>query len=139
MEADLRTLKERLAEISDLYRSLGVLSWDQKVMMPAGGHAARAEAMATLGRIAHERFVDAEVGRLLEGLRPLEESLDYDSDDASLIRVVAPRLGEAASCADRAAHRDDPRRARSATRSGSTRASAATSRASSRRSSTTSS
>lgn len=88
MDADLRTLKERLAEISDLYRSLGVLGWDQKVTMPTGGHPARAEAMATLGRIAHERFVDEEVGRLLERLRPLEEALDYDSDDASLIRVV---------------------------------------------------
>jgi carboxypeptidase Taq len=88
VDADLRTLKERLAEISDLNRSLGVLGWDQKVTMPAGGHPARAEAMATLGRIAHERFVDEEVGRLLERLRPLEETLDYDSDDASLIRVV---------------------------------------------------
>jgi carboxypeptidase Taq len=88
VDADLRTLKERLAEISDLNRSLGVLAWDQKVTMPAGGNAARAESMATLGRIAHERFVDEEVGRLLERLRPLEESLDYDSDDASLIRVV---------------------------------------------------
>jgi carboxypeptidase Taq len=88
VEADLRTLKERLAEISDLYRSLGVLSWDQKVTMPSGGHPARAESMATLGRIAHERFVDEEVGRLLERLEPLEQSLEYDSDDASLIRVV---------------------------------------------------
>ena len=88
MDADLRTLKERLAEISDLYRALGVLGWDQKVTMPAGGHPARAEAMATLGRITHQRFVDDEVGRLLERLGPLEESLDYDSDDASLIRVV---------------------------------------------------
>jgi carboxypeptidase Taq len=88
VDADLRTLKERLAEISDLYRSLGVLGWDQKVTMPPGGHPARAEAMATLGRIAHERFVDEEVGRLLERLRPLEESLDPGSDDASLIRVT---------------------------------------------------
>jgi carboxypeptidase Taq len=88
VDADLRTLKERLAEISDLYRSLGVLAWDQKVTMPPGGHPARAEAMATLGRIAHERFVDDEVGRLLERLRPLEESLDPGSDDASLIRVA---------------------------------------------------
>jgi carboxypeptidase Taq len=56
--------------------------------MPAGGHPARAEAMATLSRVVHEKFVDDEVGRLLERLRPLEESLDYDSDDASLIRVA---------------------------------------------------
>ncbi len=88
MDADLRALRERLAEVSDLSRSMGVLSWDQKVTMPSGGHPARAEAMATIGRIAHEKFVDDEVGRLLERLAPLQESLDYDSDDASLIRVV---------------------------------------------------
>jgi carboxypeptidase Taq len=88
VDADLRALRERLAEISDLYRTLGVLGWDQKVTMPPGGHPARAEAMATVGRIAHERFVDDEIGRLLERLRPFEESLDYDSDDASLIRVT---------------------------------------------------
>jgi carboxypeptidase Taq len=88
VDADLRALRERLAEISDLYRSMGVLSWDQKVTMPALGHPARAEALATLGRIAHEKFVDDEIGRLLEALRPLEESLEYDSDDASLVRVT---------------------------------------------------
>ncbi|HEU5206947.1 MAG TPA: carboxypeptidase M32, partial [Gaiellaceae bacterium] len=88
MDADLRVLKERLAEISDLARAVGVLAWDQKVVMPPGGHPARAEAMATVGRIAHEKFTDVEIGNLLERLRPLEESLDYDSDDASLIRVT---------------------------------------------------
>ena len=56
--------------------------------MPPGGHPARAEALATLSKVAHERFVDDEIGRLLERLRPLEESLEYDSDDASLIRVT---------------------------------------------------
>ncbi len=88
MDADLRTLKERLAEISDIYRSMGVLGWDQRVMMPPLGTPARAEALATLGRIAHEKLVDDEIGSLLERLRPLEESLEYDSDDASLIRVT---------------------------------------------------
>ena len=88
MDADLRTLKERLAEISDLRRAMDVLGWDQKVTMPPGGHPARAEALATLGRIAHERFVDDEIGRLLDRLRPLEESLDDESDDASLVRVT---------------------------------------------------
>ncbi len=88
MDADLRALRERLAEISDLARAGGVLLWDQKVTMPVGGHPARAEALATLSRVTHEKFVDAEIGRLLERLTPLEDSLDYDSDDASLIRVT---------------------------------------------------
>jgi carboxypeptidase Taq len=88
VDADLRTLRERLAEISDLYRSMGVLGWDQRVTMPPRGNPARAEALATLGRIAHEKFTDDSVGALLEKLRPYEESLDADSDDASLIRVT---------------------------------------------------
>jgi carboxypeptidase Taq len=88
VDADLRALKERLAEVSDLARAGGVLAWDQKVTMPPGGHPARAEALATLSRVVHEKFVDDEVGRLLERLRPFEESLDYGSDDASLIRVT---------------------------------------------------
>ncbi len=88
MDADLRALKERLAEISDLTRTGLVLAWDQKVTMPPGGHPARAEALATLSRVAHEKFVDDEIGRLLERLRPLEESLEYASDDAALIRVT---------------------------------------------------
>jgi carboxypeptidase Taq len=88
VDADLSTLKERLAEISDIQRSAGVLFWDQRVTMPPLGTPARAEAVATLGRIAHERFVDDEIGTLLEGLRPYEESLEYDSDDASLVRVT---------------------------------------------------
>ena len=68
MDADLRALRERLAEIADLAKAVGVLAWDQKVTMPPGGHPARAEALATLGRIAHEKFVDDEIGRLLERL-----------------------------------------------------------------------
>ncbi|MFO7573059.1 MAG: carboxypeptidase M32 [Gaiellaceae bacterium] len=88
MNADFVALRERLAELSDLYRSMGVLAWDQKVTMPPGGHPARADALATLGRVAHDLFIDDEVGRLLEKLRPLEESLEHDSDEASIIRVT---------------------------------------------------
>jgi carboxypeptidase Taq len=88
VEADVRTLRERLAEISDLQRAAAVLRWDQQVMMPPLGNEARAEALATIGRLAHEKFVDDEIGSLLEKLRPHEESLPYDSDDASLIRVT---------------------------------------------------
>ena len=52
------------------------------------GPQSRAESLATLGRIIHDRFTDPEIGRLLDRLAPLEESLPYDSDDASLIRVT---------------------------------------------------
>jgi carboxypeptidase Taq len=81
-------LKSRLAEIHDLSKVSSLLSWDQAVTMPAGGAAARAEQMATVGRISHELFVSPEVGRLLDGLQAYEDSLPYESDEASLIRVT---------------------------------------------------
>ena len=63
-------LRERLAEIADLGRAAGVLGWDQRVMMPPLGTEARAESLATLGRIVHEWFTDPEIGRLLDRLLP---------------------------------------------------------------------
>ena len=88
MGTALEDLKTRLAEIADLSRAAGVLGWDQRVTMPPLGTEGRAESLATLGRIIHEAFTSDEIGRLLDELRPLEESLPYDSDDASLIRVT---------------------------------------------------
>jgi carboxypeptidase Taq len=84
----LTHLRERLAEIADLSRASGVLRWDQLVMMPPLGVEARAEALATVSRIAHERFVDDEIGRLLDACAPLEDELPFDSDDAALVRVT---------------------------------------------------
>jgi carboxypeptidase Taq len=57
-------------------------------MMPRAGAAGRAEQLATLDRTAHEWFVSDETGRLLEAARPYEESLDPESDEASLVRVT---------------------------------------------------
>ena len=75
MEEKLEELKRRLGEIVDLRTCVELLFWDQTVMMPPGGAAVRAEQLTTLDRIAHERFVDDEIGALLEELRPYEESL----------------------------------------------------------------
>ena len=88
MEKRLAELKLRLREINDLEAATAVLSWDQATYMPPGGATARGRQMATLTRLAHEKFTDAAVGRLLDELRPYEESLPYDSDDAGLIRVT---------------------------------------------------
>jgi carboxypeptidase Taq len=81
-------LKTRLAEIHDLRRSLELLFWDQTVMMPPGGGSVRGQQLTTLDRIAHQKFVADEIGTLLDGLADYEQSLDYDSDEASLIRTT---------------------------------------------------
>jgi carboxypeptidase Taq len=84
----LAQLKERMAEVQDLGKIGRLLSWDQQTMMPPAGTAHRADQFSTLVRIAFERFTDPAVGKLLDELRPVEESLEPDSDDAALIRLV---------------------------------------------------
>jgi len=81
-------LKTRLAEIHDLSKVTSLLSWDQAVTMPPGGAPARAEQMATVGRLAHELFTSPEIGRMLDDLAAYEQSLPYESDGASLIRAT---------------------------------------------------
>jgi carboxypeptidase Taq len=83
----LATLRALLAEARDLDRAAQVLEWDQQTYMPAAGAPARAEQVATLRRLAHERYTAPEVGRLLAELGRDGALGDYDSDAASLVRV----------------------------------------------------
>lgn len=84
----LEELKRRLQEVDDLRKAAAVLNWDQSTYMPPGGAAARGQQLATLGRLAQEKFTDKEIGRLLDELRPWAGEQPYGSDEASLIRVT---------------------------------------------------
>lgn len=84
----LTELLARLREISDLRAAAALLHWDQATYMPPGGGDARGSQIATLSDLAHRKFIDDSVGELLEKLRPLESSVPYDDDAASLIRVT---------------------------------------------------
>lgn len=84
--ATLADLKQRLAEIYDLNAAGSVLTWDEATYMPNGGAAARGRQVAILRRLAHERFTDPVLGRLLERLERSSDNLS--ADDASLIRVA---------------------------------------------------
>jgi hypothetical protein len=67
-ESRLAELKRRLQEASDIASASAVLGWDQATYMPKGGASARGRQSATLSRLAHERFIDSAVGKLLDGL-----------------------------------------------------------------------
>jgi carboxypeptidase Taq len=92
----LERLLGRLAEVNDLNKAATLLFWDQRVKMPPGGAEARAEALATVSRFAQERFIDDEIGQLLDELGGLEESSDYDSFEASLVRTTRRQYEKAA-------------------------------------------
>jgi carboxypeptidase Taq len=81
-------LKQRLAEAHDVGKAIFLLAWDQRTMMPTNGAAVRAEQLATLSKLSHDLFTSDEVGRLLDDLAEYAESLPYESDEASLIRVA---------------------------------------------------
>ena len=78
----------RLQEVNDLNMVGALLGWDQSTYMPPGGAPARGRQAATIGRLAHEKFTDPAIGKLLDELRPYQESLPFDNDDASLLRVT---------------------------------------------------
>jgi carboxypeptidase Taq len=73
----------RMAEIRDLSNVAALLSWDQETHMPPKGMAARAEQLATLQGVHHERIVDAKVGDLIADLE--------SSNDLSEVQLCALR------------------------------------------------
>ncbi len=89
MSKKLEELKTRLGEIADLNHVSALLGWDQQTYMPRKGAESRGYQMATLSRIAHEKFTSGEIGELLEALKQEAASMDPDSDDARLIEVAA--------------------------------------------------
>src|SRR5579862_797979 len=88
MNAAFEELRSRLAEVTDLGKAAELLRWDEQVMMPPRGAAARAEQLATLNRIAHDQFTSPEIGRLLDELSDFEQQHEFDSFEASLVRVA---------------------------------------------------
>ena len=69
MDERLAELRQRLGEVSDLRSALSLLDWDQMVMMPPAGAAVRAHRVATLERVAHERFATIGSASSLDDLR----------------------------------------------------------------------
>jgi carboxypeptidase Taq len=87
-EKAVERFRQKAAEIHNLFKVSMVLNWDQRTMMPPGGAPGRAAQLATVTRLWYGALAAPELGELLEAVRPYEESLDPDSDDAALIRFV---------------------------------------------------
>ncbi|HVS84655.1 MAG TPA: carboxypeptidase M32, partial [Gaiellaceae bacterium] len=80
----LAQLKERLADLSDFSGIASLLSWDQQTQMPPAGVRHRADQMALVQRLVHQRISDPEIGRLLDQVG----ELDPETDDGALVRLV---------------------------------------------------
>ena len=93
MSEKLEQLKEKLGEVADIGHAASVLGWDQQVNMPPGGNEARGQQLATLSKIAQEKFITDEVGRLIDDLK--QELNGADTDEAALVRVAARNYDKA--------------------------------------------
>ena len=95
MSDALTRLRSRLEDVHGLDAVTLLLGWDQMTFMPPAGTLLRARHLGLLQRLGHEKLIEPETGRLLEELRPVEDSLDPDSDDAALIRQARRRYEKA--------------------------------------------
>ena len=93
--ATLEPLTTRLLEIQRINSAASVLSWDQETYMPAGGGAARAEQIAVLQGIAHDKLVAPDVESLLsQWVDPLTGQIaeaagtTWDEPSRSLLREI---------------------------------------------------
>ena len=71
-----RALEGRFKQLADLRGALAILNWDRQTMMPAGGNGVRADQIATLEQLAHERLTSAESGDLLDRAEQEADALD---------------------------------------------------------------
>jgi carboxypeptidase Taq len=81
-------LLAHLSDINNVGRAAAILGWDQQVNLPPGGVEARGAQLATLARLAHQMFTGDKTARLLEDSARELDGIAYDSDEASMIRVV---------------------------------------------------
>ncbi len=88
-------LLEKVYEIHDLVKATAVLSWDRETNMPKAGLTARIQQMTTLNRLTHIMFTADEFGELLENAAAEVAEAEYDSDEASLIRLLRRSYSDA--------------------------------------------
>ncbi len=79
IEENLKKLRATYQEISQLSGIMALLGWDQQVYMPKAGVEGRANQMALLGGIIHDKATSEEAGKVIYDL--VSEIPDLDADD----------------------------------------------------------
>ncbi len=84
----LENLRDRMAELSDLAAIEMLAGWDQLVMMPADGAASRAQQLAVLARLTHERATAEEIGAWLGEIDAAGNGALLDELDRDIVRLA---------------------------------------------------
>ncbi|MGB1285353.1 MAG: carboxypeptidase M32 [Aggregatilineales bacterium] len=78
-------LQTHIGEYNDLLNILNALKWDMRTQMPPGGGETRGQQLATLSKLAKEKFVSDKTARLLDGA---ESDVAGDDPDSYRVRAV---------------------------------------------------
>ena len=74
LKKDYLLLTQRLQENSRLGGVMGILHWDQEVIMPSGAAESRAQQLGALAGVLHEKTTHPEMGKLLDRLRKTDKN-----------------------------------------------------------------
>ena len=89
MATSLDQLTTQLHEVADLRHAGDLLEWDERVCMPDGGASTHGEMLATIRRLAHQKFTTPHVGTLIEAATAELDGAPPDDDGRRLVAVTA--------------------------------------------------
>ena len=89
MTTGLQKLHSLSAEVADLRHAADLLEWDERVCMPQRGATTHGQMLATLRRLAHEKFTSSEMGDAIEAARGESARLDVGGAAQRLVDVTA--------------------------------------------------
>lgn len=95
MPSSYDNLIEKVHELDDLNKAASLLSWDREVNMPRGGAAERIAQMTTLSSLIHRMATSDEMGELIENAAADLNGSPYESNEASLIRLLRRNYADA--------------------------------------------
>ena len=84
----LNELLERMNTIMALGAMASLASWDMNTIMPEGAGETRGSQMAVMSGLIHERWVDPQVGKLVQELASVVQQPMYTDADRGLVRTV---------------------------------------------------
>lgn len=85
---DFQALRAELAEIADLGAASALLHWDQETYMPSGSITGRAQALATLAGVIHQRSTASDLRDRVERLRDASRFDALDDDSKAIVRLA---------------------------------------------------
>lgn len=86
-------LKQHIAEYNDLLNILNILKWDMRTQMPAGGASTRGQQLATLNKLAKEKFTSDKTAKLLDSAEADVASHDADSYKVRAVQQIRQYYG----------------------------------------------